>query len=431
MFPPPEAASLPPGWRVAPLRDVTVRSQYGLSLRGESEGTYPILRMNCQKNGRVLFDNLQFVDLDDDDFRAFSLERGDILFNRTNSIEHVGRSAIFDHERPAVFASYLVRVSLDRAAADPRFITYFLNWERSQAELKSLASRSVGQANISASKLMSFQIVLPPLSNQERIADALDLVAEAIAAEKAIKMEVMALKRAAMREVFTNGLRGEALKESETGLIPESWRLEPLGGHFSVASGGTPARSTLDYWSGGRIPWVKTTEVNYQPIRTTEEKITDNGLSNSAAKLFAPGTLLMAMYGQGVTRGRVALLEIEAACNQACAAITPTSHDLSTNFLFHWLTHRYESIRQLAHGGQQQNLNLDIVRSLWTPCLSYDEQNDIIAILDAIDRKVALHREKLGVLETLSNALLHNLMTGGIRVSDLNLDALPSAHAAT
>lgn len=96
-------------------------------------------------------------------------------------------------------------------------------------------------------------------------------------------------------------------------------------------------------------------------------------------------------------------------------------------YLYHFLTWRYDAIRSLAHGGQQQNLNLEIVRDL---LVAYpqpkDEQNEIVTILDALDRKIALHRQKRAVLEELFQSLLHKLMTGAIRIADLDLSALGS-----
>ena len=182
------------------------------------------------------------------------------------------------------------------------------------------------------------------------------------------------------------------------------------------------------YWVGGAIPWVKTTEVNYCVIDKTDEHITSEGLAQSAAKLLPAGTLLLAMYGQGVTRGRVAILGIDAACNQACAAIRAIDDCIEGRYLYHYLVSRYEAIRQLAHGGQQQNLNLDIVRDLPVVFPSDKaEQREIVAILDAIDRKIDAHQRKRAVLDDLFRSLLHKLMTGEIAVRDLDLSSLNRA----
>ena len=228
-----------------------------------------------------------------------------------------------------------------------------------------------------------------------------------------------------MQTLFTRGLRGEAQKETEVGPMPESWELKPISAHFSVVSGGTPSRRVREFWMDGTIPWVKTTEIDYCVITNTEEYITQLGLEQSAAKILLPGTLLLAMYGQGVTRGKVAILGIEATCNQACAAISPNDGAVDTKYLYHFLVFRYESIRQLAHGGQQQNLNLEIVRNLpMSIPPDIETQGEIVDILDAIDRKIDLHQRKRAVLEELFKTLLHKLMTGEIRVGELGLSRL-------
>lgn len=265
---------------------------------------------------------------------------------------------------------------------------------------------------------------------QKAIAAVLRQTESLLAQQSALLEMLQELKRAAMSRLFTRGLRGEAQKETKIGLVPESWEFDSLGAHHTVVSGGTPSRSNSSFWTGGTIPWVKTTEVNYCVISETEEHITPRGLENSAAKMLPAGTLLMAMYGQGVTRGKVAILGIEATCNQACAAIIPKNDAVLPRYLYHFLTWRYDEIRSLAHGGQQQNLNLEIVRDL--PIVypkTDDEQNKIITILDSIDRKIALHRQKSAVLEDLFQSLLHKLMTGEIRVVDLDLSALSVAPA--
>lgn len=271
-------------------------------------------------------------------------------------------------------------------------------------------------------------IPIPPPSEQSSIASVLRLIDECLEIQTDELLAMESLKRTSMRELFTRGLLNEAQKETAIGLVPISWDVELLGAHHTVGSGGTPSRNNEAYWIKGTIPWVKTTEVNYGIISETEEYITPEGLRNSAAKVLPVGTLLMAMYGQGVTRAKVAILGIEAACNQACATITSKDSQIDPQYLFHFLTYRYDDIRRLAHGGQQQNLNLDIVRDLIVSApSSLDEQHAIVEILDAVNLKIDLHKRKRAVLEDLFAALLHKLMTGEIRVADLDLSALSEA----
>ncbi len=275
------------------------------------------------------------------------------------------------------------------------------------------------------SHVARFKLPKHSISEQRHVTQLLWSVQELIEIAERAEIAVQEIKRVAMAELFTRGLRGEAQKETEIGLVPLRWDVDRLGAHHLVVSGGTPARGNPTFWTGGTIPWAKTTEVNYCVINKTEEHITPEGLSGSAAKLLPTGTLLLAMYGQGVTRGRIAILGIEATCNQACAAITPKDDAVASKYLYHFLTWRYEAVRELAHGGQQQNLNLDIVRDLQ---IAYptdpDEQQGIIEILDALDKKIALHQQKKLVLNELFRSLLNKLMTGEISVEDLDLSAL-------
>lgn len=309
---------------------------------------------------------------------------------------------------------------VNKGGHDWRYLYHLLR----HSELTGLNSHSA-VPGLNREDAYAIAVKLPPRDEQSNIARVLDCVDNSIGLETAAMGNAQELKRAAMRELFTRGLRGEPQKDTEIGPVPESWELATIGAHHAVVSGGTPSRGNPAFWSGGTIPWVKTTEVDYCVITETGEHITPLGLESSAAKMLPVGTLLMAMYGQGVTRGKVAILGIEAACNQACAAITPKDDAVLPRYLYHFLAWRYEAIRSLAHGGQQQNLNLEIVRDL--PVVypqAHDEQKEIVAILDALDRKIALHRQKRAVLEELFQSLLHKLMTGEIRVADLDLSAL-------
>jgi type I restriction enzyme S subunit len=229
-----------------------------------------------------------------------------------------------------------------------------------------------------------------------------------------------------MQALFTQGYGGVHQKDTKIEFVPESWDTGKIESYFLVKTGGTPSRNIERYWTGGTIPWVKTTEINYNVIASTEEFITEEGMRNSSAKLLSKGSILLAMYGQGVTRGKVAILGVDATCNQACAVIKALGDSLvDPKYLFYFLTFRYESIRALAHGGQQQNLNLDIVRNI--PIAfpkDIRDQREIVYILEGIDAKIDLHKRKQVVLESLFKSALHKLITGEIHVGDLDLSAI-------
>jgi type I restriction enzyme S subunit len=198
------------------------------------------------------------------------------------------------------------------------------------------------------------------------------------------------------------------------GVIPKNWDVKPLGELASVSAGGTPNRGNAQYWNGD-IPWVTTSEVDFYTITHAEQFITKQGLQNSAAKLLPRGTLLMALYGQGKTRGKIGILGIEAATNQACAAIA-LNRSVSSEFIFHFLASRYETIRKLSNTGNQENLNGSLVRSISILLPPPPEQraiaaalSDVDALLGRLDRLIAKKRD-------LKKAVMQQLLTGQTRL---------------
>jgi type I restriction enzyme, S subunit len=203
-------------------------------------------------------------------------------------------------------------------------------------------------------------------------------------------------------------------KQTEAGVIPADWDATPLGELASVTAGGTPSRTNANYWNGD-IPWITTSEVDFYTINHADQFITKEGLNNSAAKVLPPGTLLMALYGQGKTRGKIGILGIEAATNQACAAIS-LKHAVSREFIFHFLASRYDAIRNLSNTGNQENLNSSLVRSIPVLLPPEAEQraiaaalSDADALLEALTRLIAKKRD-------LKQAAMQQLLTGQTRL---------------
>ena len=286
--------------------------------------------------------------------------------------------------------------------------------------------RGASYPAITDSDVKNRKIPLPPLPEQHRIAAVLSAVQDAKEKTEAVIAAAKSLKKSLMRHLFTYGhvpaeeAESVPLKETEIGLVPEGWLLDVIGNRTKLSSGGTPNRGTPEYWKNGTIPWVKTGEIDYRLIIDTEEKITKIGMDNSSAKLFPKGTLLIALYGQGITRGRVAILGMGAATNQACAAIFP-SEEIIVEFLFYYLQYSYNKIREMSHGAQQKNLSAQIVKTFPVVIPGIDEQNQIIEILSTVDKKIEAEENKKKALDELFKSLLHNLMTGKIRVNHLEV----------
>ncbi|MGP9496903.1 restriction endonuclease subunit S, partial [Pseudoalteromonas sp. AOP7-A1-14] len=192
-----------------------------------------------------------------------------------------------------------------------------------------------------------------------------------------------------------------------------------------VTSGGTPSRAKADYWNG-HIPWVTTSQINFKDITAADEYITDLGLKKSSAKLFPKGTILLALYGQGITRGRVSVLEIEATTNQACAAIILESEDVNTRFTFYYLQSKYEDIRNLANDGGQKNLSGGLVKSL-SVVLPSDvmEQAEVADFLTSVDTKISQLNEKHCLLKDYKKGVMQQIFRQQIRFKDDDGNAFP------
>ena len=145
-----------------------------------------------------------------------------------------------------------------------------------------------------------------------------------------------------------------------------------------LGSGGTPSRSCPQYYNG-TIPWVKTGEVVNDVITETEEHITEEAIANSSAKLYPKDSLIIAMYGQGDTRGRTAKLGIDATTNQACAVLHDIDNSIvSTDYLWYYLQGRYHDLRSLASGNNQPNLNAGKINNYDVVVPPMNVQNEIV-----------------------------------------------------
>ncbi len=207
----------------------------------------------------------------------------------------------------------------------------------------------------------------------------------------------------------------EGTKTIRNTTIPSNWEVRQLGKIAKVTSGGTPSRGNKSYW-GGDIPWITTSLIDFNEIESAEQFITEEGLKESATKLFPAGTLLMALYGQGVTRGKIAILNIEATINQACAAIILDEKQADKQFVFQYLVSKYEDIRKLSNTGNQENLNGELVKSICLNLPPLPEQRAIAHILGLMDSAINANNQLIAQKELRKKWLMQNLLTGKKRM---------------
>lgn len=249
------------------------------------------------------------------------------------------------------------------------------------------------------SKYSQIKIKLPPLPAQQKIAAILDQADAIIQNNRAIVQKYDALTQSLFLDMFGDSVKNE-----------KGWEKIKLGDLSQISSGSTPSRLNDNYFSGN-IPWVKTGEVNGKIILDTEEKITKEALENSSCKLYPKGSLIIAMYGQGKTRGQIGFLGIDATTNQACAVIPP-SEKINFNYLFKLLKLNYEDLRSLGRGGNQPNLNSGLIKSYEVINPPITLQNQFAERIQAIEAQKEQAQLELAKSEELFQSLLQRAFKG-------------------
>lgn len=338
-------------------------------------GKYRVTRIQTISDGTVDLEKTKWTD--DDVPEDYFMQDGDILLSHINSIEHLAKSAIFkDVNEQVVHGTNLIRFKPDKSKIIPEYVSAVFKSDTFIDTAKSFAQKAVNQASLRVADLKSIQIPFPPLSIQQEI------VAEIEGYQKVI-----------------DGAKTVVANYKPKIEIDPDWEMVELQEVCIVTSGGTPDRKNSSYWNGN-IPYVKTGEIFFNRIKHAEEFITEEGLNNSSARLINPGTILMAMYGQGVTRGRVAILEIEAAINQAIAAIS-CSEKIDNVFLFYQLMGLYEHLRKIsdARGGNQSNLNGKLIKELKIVVPDLETQRQIVAQIEKEQELVNANKQLIEIFE--------------------------------
>ena len=197
-------------WKKSLLGDYVEHDCYGTSEKASSdEDGIPVLRMGNIQNGRIIFDDLKYLHLNDQTKEKLLLHQGDILINRTNSAELVGKCAVFQGERQFVFASYLIRLKLDTKRADPELVAYYINSPYGRKYFLSEKKQMTGQANVNAKKIKSLPIALPNIEEQKRIVAFLKGIEKKVATLKNIKMKVIESINAMKLSVLDKAFKGE------------------------------------------------------------------------------------------------------------------------------------------------------------------------------------------------------------------------------
>jgi type I restriction enzyme S subunit len=333
------------------------------------------------------------------------------------SILMVVRSGILAHTFPVAIANTDVTLNQDMKAITPRegIVPKFLAYQlisQSTEILTNCTKTGTTVSSVETKLLQSLPVWIPEESKQEAIVADLDKQLSRLDETTSTLQAIQAKLKQARASILKAAVEGK-LVETEPGptpqcdehtQLPSGWVWSTLGAQFSIHIGATPKRNDPSLW-GGEIPWVSSGEIQFNRITKTKETITQSGLDNTSTQLHPKGTVLLAMIGQGRTRGQAAILEIEACTNQNCAAIRMNDSGCNSKYVYWWLCYRYDQTRQLGGGNNQQALNKKRVSEMSISLPLPEEQNRIVeaiehrfSILDQVEATVNASLRRCGQL---------------------------------
>ena len=353
------------------IRGVSYKKEQ--ATKEKQEHRTAILRANNIADGEFIFDELVFVPSDLIS-KEQVISKGDIVITMSSgSKAHVGKVAIATHDINAAFGAFCAKIV--PRTIDTKFLYYILR-DAGFRRYIEVASKGTNINNIKQSYILDYEIFTPPLPEQKRIVARIEeLFSEldnGVETLKKTKQQLAVYRQSVLKAAFEG-----------TWINSKPERLAKISDLADVGTGATPLTSNPSYY-GGEIAWVTSSKINDGSIYLPSEYITEKAISETNCKVYPPHTLLVAMYGEGKTRGKCAELMIPAATNQALAAIE--LHDNTErfrNYVKWFLVFNYQLIRRKASGGVQPNLNLGSIKNITIPIFNDEDQARIVSEIES------------------------------------------------
>ena len=393
-------------WPTKKLGDICVKITDGSHNppKGVEVG-FPMLSSRNIFNHGINFEGARF--LTEEDFasenKRTDVEPGDVLLTIVGTI---GRVIVIPKGLPKFTLQRSVAVIKTGTEIDEYYLAQYLSSPDVQEYFMSQA-RGGAQKGFYLKDIKDLDIPLPSLEEQKRIVKVLEeklgKVKEAIEFRQDAIADTEKILSAKLSEIFADG--------KEKGWKEKSFSDKEV---LKMTSGGTPSRANKNFYKG-IILWLKSGELkDNRNIIDSKEKISEDAVKRSSAKLFPPGSVLFAMYG--ATAGKIGILGVEASTNQAVAALIPVKEVLNNNFLYYFLMKKRIEIIEQAWGGAQPNLSQTILKQFSIPLPDLKTQEKIVKGLDELSVQVAklrtLQDEQLADLKSLERAYLHEAFNG-------------------
>jgi len=407
---------VPSGWKDITLGDLVVSSAFGPRFSSDlycENGTIGTVRTTDLCNeGMINYKTIPYADIDVNQYKSHVLRDGNLLITRSGTC---GVPCIFEEQdKPIIAAAFLIRFIL-KENVSPKYLHILLKDSNVQHKISNMASGGV-QKNLTGTNLKKLKLIVPEYQEQQKIAKILGTWDKAISTTERLIDNIKQQKKALMQQLLSGDNKGKRLLDDSGKPFEGDWEEVTIGLVASLTAGGTPSTKHPEYW-GGDISWMNSGEVNLKQVYGVVGRITELGLQKSSTKEIPENSILIALAGQGKTRGTVAINRIKLCTNQSIAAIMPNEQKLDPNFLYFNLDDRYQELRSISTGdGGRGGLNLSILKSIKLKLPSLAEQQKIASVLTNADKEIELLEQQLSYLKQEKKALMQQLLTGKRRV---------------
>lgn len=406
-------SDLPSGWIWATLEELLAVGDraitdgpFGskLASRHYTKSGARVIRL--QNIGDCIFnDERAYISLDYfEELRAHEACAGDVVVASLG--DELPRACLI----PELGEPAIVKADCIRARIHPEIDTKWVLYSLAAPQTRQYAAsriRGVGRPRLGLGEIRRLPIPLPPLTEQHRIVATL----EDHLSRLEVGVATLHSTDLRLRQWLAGFLASSTRASDNERSLPGDWQILRIRDMAHVGSGATPLRSRQDYYEDGTVPWITSSLLNSPFIDKSEKYITEKAVAETAVKLWPVGTLLVAMYGEGKTRGHCSELKISATTNQACAAIVVFEEFKEQQpWIKLVLESSYERTRNLASGGVQPNLSLGLIKDLRIPLPPYSEQERILADVERIRYASKILQRELKNAERKAQVLRRSLL---------------------
>lgn len=335
--------------------------------QGTISGGIPITRIETISEGEINRDKMGYAGIVDNTYSSYYLQDGDILVSHINSMKHIGKCALYQriNDETIIHGMNLLCLRPYKDIVNPQYVTYLLRSSIMRKLILDITKPAVNQASFTVKDLCKLKVMLPPISEQE---------------------EFVAIVDQADKSKFS-GLKSQFIEMfGSVDYNPKSYNIKKVGDFAVCFAGATPSTKIPSYWDNGNIPWMSSGEVHKGRVQDTDTKITRQGYDGCSTKMVPIHSIVVALAGQGKTRGTVAINDIELCTNQSLCAIVP-NEEVNYEYLFHNLRGRYRELRSMSgdvdgRGG----LNLKHIQSIKVIVPPMSEQMKFVSIARQADK---------------------------------------------